>query len=37
MGFRGEMVKQLGEKFFIGYENIGDVIFVNANKYKEIK
>lgn len=37
MGFRGEMVKQVGDKFFSGYENIGDVIFVNANKYKEIK
>ena len=37
IGFRGEMVKQLGEQFFHGYENLGDVIFVNANKYKEIK
>ena len=37
IGFRGEMVKQLGEQFFQGYDNIGDVIFVNANKYKEIK
>ncbi len=37
IGFRGEMIKQLGEKFFQGYESIGDVIFVNANKYKEIK
>ncbi len=36
IGFRGEMVKQLGEKLFLGYENIGDVVFVNANKYKEI-
>ena len=37
IGFKGEMVKQLGESFFGGYENIGNIIFVNANKYKEIK
>ncbi len=37
IGFRGEMVKQVGEDFFRGHEGIGDVIFVNANKYKEIK
>jgi len=37
IGFRSEMVKQPGEKFFQGYEYIGDVVFVNANKYKEIK
>ncbi|TVR70594.1 MAG: amino acid permease [Marinilabiliales bacterium] len=37
IGFRGEMIKQSGEKFFLGYEGIGNVIFVNANKYKEIK
>lgn len=37
IGFRGEMIKQHGEKLFQGYEKLGDVIFVNANKYKEIK
>ncbi len=37
IGFREEMVKQLGEDFFSGHEEVGDVIFVNANKYKEIK
>jgi amino acid transporter len=37
IGFRGEMVKQYGEKFFQGYEGVGDIVFVNANKYKEIK
>jgi amino acid transporter len=36
IGFREEMVKQHGEKIFDGYENIGDVVFVNANKFKEI-
>ncbi len=37
IGFRSEMVKQYGKKLFEGYERIGDVIFVNANKYKDIK
>ena len=37
IGFRGEMVKQLGEKVFQGYDQVDDIIFVNANKYKEIK
>ncbi len=37
IGFRSEMVKQPGEQFFHGYEGIGDIVFVNANKYKEIK
>ncbi|MGF1584201.1 MAG: hypothetical protein ACFCUM_02690 [Bacteroidales bacterium] len=36
IGYRGEMIKQHGEKVFEGYDEVGDVIFVNANKYKEI-
>ncbi len=36
VGFREEMVKQHGEKIFGGYDNIGDIVFVNANKFKEI-
>jgi hypothetical protein len=36
IGYRGEMIKQHGEKVFQGYDEVGDVIFVNANKYKEI-
>lgn len=37
IGFRGEMIKQMGEKLFEGYDRVSDIIFVNANKYKEIK
>ncbi len=37
IGFRNEQVKHQQEKLFTGFENIGDIIFVNANKYKEIK
>ncbi len=37
IGFRSEMVKQLGEKIFQGYESIGDVVFINASEHKEIK
>jgi amino acid transporter len=37
IGFRGELVKQQGKKFFEGYQALGDVVFVNANKYKEIR
>ncbi len=37
IGFRGEQVKHQQEKLFTGFDNIGDVVFVNANKYKEIK
>jgi amino acid transporter len=36
IGYRGEMIKQHGEKVFQGYEAVGNVVFVNANKYKEI-
>lgn len=37
LGFRSEAIKQLGEEIFEGYEEIGDVLFVNSTKSKEIK
>ncbi|MFP4365886.1 MAG: hypothetical protein ACLFQA_02220 [Bacteroidales bacterium] len=37
VGFRAEMIKQLGEKIFEGYDNLEDIVFVNANKHKEIQ
>jgi len=37
IGFRSEQLKHAHEEVFKGYDSIGDVIFVNANKYKEIK
>lgn len=37
IGFRGEQLKHDGEKLFLGYDKLGDVLFVNANKHKEIK
>jgi amino acid transporter len=36
VGFRSEVIKHPGESFFHGYENAGDIIFVNANNFKEI-
>lgn len=37
IGFRGEQLKHDGGKLFLGYDQIGDILFINANKYKEIK
>jgi amino acid transporter len=37
IGFRGEQIKHSGEKLFMGYDKLGDIVFVNANQYKEIK
>lgn len=37
IGFRGEQIKHHGEKLFLGYDKLGDILFVNANMYKEIK
>lgn len=37
LGFRSEAIKQLGGEIFKGYEDIGDVLFVNSTKSKEIK
>lgn len=37
IGFRSEAIKQLGEELFQGYEEIGDVLFINSTQSKEIK
>lgn len=37
IGFRGEQIKHDGDKLFLGYDKLGDILFVNANMYKEIK
>lgn len=37
VGFRGEALKQLGEANFEGYEQVGNVLFVNSTAQKEIK
>ncbi|MFT6850472.1 MAG: solute carrier family 12 sodium/potassium/chloride transporter 2 [Sphingobacteriales bacterium] len=37
LGFRGEMLKHETTEVFSGYDAIGDVLFVNANKGIEIK
>ena len=36
IGFRSEQIKHEGEKLFLGYEDMGDVLFVNAFRDKEI-
>ncbi|MDA3952639.1 MAG: amino acid permease [Bacteroidales bacterium] len=36
IGFRSEQIKHEGEKLFEGYSEIGDVLFVNAFRNKEI-
>ncbi|NOZ46850.1 MAG: amino acid permease [Chlorobi bacterium] len=36
IGFRGEQVQHRGEELFEGYDNVGDVLFVNAYHSKEI-
>ena len=37
VGFRSEAIKQIGEELFLGYEQTGDVLFVNSTHSKEIK
>lgn len=37
VGFRKELVKTKGLDLFTGYENIGNILFVNSQKEKEIK
>ena len=37
IGFRSEAVKQLGGEIFEGYEESGNILFVNARSEKEIK
>lgn len=37
IGFRSEAIKQLGDSILQGYDEIGNILFVNAQKEKEIK
>lgn len=37
IGFRGELLKHEGGKIFQGYEELGDVLFVNSHSQKEIE
>jgi amino acid transporter len=37
IGFRHEKIKTEGGKLFKGYERLGNILFVNSNKEKEIK
>ncbi|MFW5721073.1 MAG: amino acid permease, partial [Bacteroidota bacterium] len=37
LGFRSEQVKHEGIKLFEGFNNLGDILFVNAYKKKEIE
>ena len=37
LGFRTESIKQLGEEVFMGYDEIGNVLFVNASRHKIIE
>jgi amino acid transporter len=37
MGFRSEQLKHAGNELFTGYNELGNLLFVNAHKEKEIK
>ncbi len=37
VGFRKELVKSRGIELFTGYESLGNILFVNSQKEKEIK
>ena len=37
IGFRQEQLKTEGYKLYTGYDRLGNVLFVSANKKKEIK
>ncbi len=37
LGFRNELVKKKGIEVFQGYDQIGETLFINTNKQKEIK
>jgi len=37
IGFRGDIIKHEGADMFMGYENLGHILFVNANSKKEIE
>jgi len=36
VGFRSALVKKTGKDFFMGYDNVGNVLFVNSQNEKEI-
>ncbi|MFY0598880.1 MAG: amino acid permease [Cyclobacteriaceae bacterium] len=36
IGFKSETIKQLGKKAFEGYDNIGNILFINSINEKEI-
>ena len=36
IGFRSEQLKHDGKKLFEGYDEMGDILFVNAHDQKEI-
>jgi len=37
VGFQEEGLKHSGQKYFDGYDNVGDILFVDAKGKKEIK
>ncbi len=37
IGFRGDIIKHEGVDTFKGYENLGHILFINANSKKEIE
>jgi len=37
IGFRGELLKHEGGKIFQGYDEMGDILFVNSHSQKEIE
>ena len=37
IGFRAENLNHNGEELFLGYEDVGNILFVNAHKETEIK
>ena len=37
VGFREEQVKHSGSEIFMGYENMGDILFVNASQNQVIE
>ncbi len=36
IGIHSEMIKQIGDEYFSGFEDIGDILFVNAHRSKKI-
>jgi hypothetical protein len=37
LGFREEQINHYGEKVFLGYDDLGTVLFVNSHNQKEIE